>query len=96
MVEQFASEGITMDKFKQINIRDIVYIISFFITLGVLYGDVLENTEHRKDVVVHMPLQEKQKLFVTRIEYEQFKKDVIDRLFKKLDTIEERIDGMNR
>jgi len=80
--------------FERITLRDIFYYATVLIVIGISYGSIVENTKHRVDSNVHMPLDEKAEFFVTRKEYIQFREDVIDRLFERLDVIDERLNKM--
>ncbi len=59
-------------------------------TTGSGYGElethVEENTNHRLDKDVHMPFQEKIKIFVTREEHNDVKKQ-LDRIENKIDNL---------
>lgn len=76
---------------KGLTLKDLIYYASVLILIGITYGQVSENTDHRKDTNVHMTLERKEELFVTRKEYEQFREDVIDKIFEKLNSIDDRL-----
>ena len=66
-----------------------VILIGLF-TTGQSYGNlesaVEENTNHRLDKDIHMPFQEKIKIFVTREEHNDVKKQ-LDRIENKIDNL---------
>jgi len=66
-----------------------VILISLFTTAqsyGNLESAVEENTNHRLDKDIHMPFQEKIKIFVTREEHNDVKKQ-LDRIENKIDNL---------
>lgn len=72
-------------------IKDLIYVAAVLITVGIMYGSVQENTKHRLDKDIHMPLERKIEIFVTRREYNQFRKDVVNQVINKLNNIENRL-----
>ena len=78
-------------KFAGFGIKDLIYVGAVLITVGIMYGSVQENTKHRNDKTIHMPLDKKIEIFVTRREYNQFRKDVVDQVINKLNNIEDRL-----
>jgi hypothetical protein len=78
-----------MTKFlEKIEFKDVLYILVISVTLvysfAIKGAAVDANTKHRMDKEIHMPLERKMELFVTRREFESYKQDVIDRIFQEL------------
>jgi hypothetical protein len=63
-----------------------VGIFSTGSSYGSLEQEVDYNTEHRRDTNMHIPFQEKIKVFVTREEHNDMKKQ-LDRIEDKLDNL---------
>ena len=83
---KWLSQGVT--------IRDLVWFL--LLIVGFVYGyaelgkDVELNTKFRENNTY----KEGAKIFVTRVEYEAYKKDVIDRIYEEIKNINNKLDAM--